>query len=152
METILKITFMYPLSLTFFSLVASLSLHHLWVNNKAFSDDYKLVIWPFVLCSIVILFSVLYSFVGDFYKYMPTGIFLGLSYISSEFKIFFPRTVNGEDLKEVFGKHTPKFPVTRNSWDVKMWHIKMDVLAIVGLWVFIFLDCKVVPWIKSFLA
>jgi hypothetical protein len=151
METIMKITFMYPFSLMFLSFVASLSLHHLWVNNKAFNEDYKLVIWPFVLCSIVILFSVLYYFVGDFYRYIPTGIFLGLSYISSEFKSSFPRTTNGDNLKEVFGRYTPKFPVTRNSWDVKMWHLKMDMLALIGLWVFILLDCKVIPWIKSFL-
>lgn len=152
MEAILNFIFAYPLSMLFLFFVAISSFSHLFVNNKVFGYDYKLIMWVFVPISLLSLFTILFCF--EFRQtqvWSAVGIFICQSLISGVFKMIFPRRVylhNVSEVAEVLGKFTPKYPEDQTPNGKKFdWHVKMDILALLGLWVFIFFDWKILPWI-----
>lgn len=152
METTINFVFAYSLSTLFLIFVTVSSLTHLWINNKKFNVNYKLMMWIFVPISLLSMFSIIFSFEFRPNQVWPsTAIFLALSVVSGTFKSLFPRnnkSVDADSIREVLGKFTPKYPSdsTENN-NIFRWHIQLDMLALIGLWVFILLDHTALPWI-----
>lgn len=106
--------------------------------------------WSFVPMTIISLFSVIYCFYVEKDLAISMGTFAALVYLSSVLKSSVKRakTVDDESrITEVLYSFTPKYPGESDISKVQCWHLSLDVLAFVGLWVFVFVELQVLPWI-----
>jgi hypothetical protein len=108
------------------------------------------MMWTFVPVTTLSLFSILYCFYTEKDFVVSVGLFAALIYISSLFKSLFGRAkISADEVRvtEVLYRFTPRYPDESNFSRVQCWHMSMDMLAFAGLWVTVFFESWVLPWI-----
>jgi hypothetical protein len=108
------------------------------------------MIFPIVPTMLVFMTLVVYSFFdkeGAPFPYI-VPLTLLISLLFGGIKSIVPRSDYNDGVIEVLGVFTPKYPSEEDTfWNRYEWHQKMDMLAFLGLSIFIFLDWKILPWI-----